>query len=163
MFAGEAGTKEFTEANANAKCEVARCAALPWRRNHRYLTDTTLQRACLIFQLNGYSFGAGGSHTALFEAGCTLAHACDSNVLYSSTSSPGRGQFFALRDIEKGESLTSNYLGADLTDKMSTPARRNVLLRGKLFVSAGLRALAHSSRLFLYSATTRALHVWCSD
>lgn len=130
MFAGESGTLEYDEVYADAQREVALCAKLPWRVAASRLSDTALTRVCLIFQLNGYCFR--GNRIALFEAGCTMAHSCDSNVRYSSQTHSGLGSFVARRDVALGECLTTNYLG-DYSGFMSTPARRQALLSSKCF------------------------------
>jgi hypothetical protein len=134
--AGEAGNKM----HADAASEVAYCAEQPWRRAAAPLVDDeTLQRVCLIWNLNCYAYGA--KRAALFELGCMLNHSCDSNVCYTSTSEAesGRshgarshGTWVASRDCAAGESLCSNYIGEHAT-YMSTPARRDMLLSSKLF------------------------------
>lgn len=127
----EAAAQEaHTQMCAGADSEVALCANLPWRRAHPEILDSTLARVCLIARLNVYSFGA--SRAALFAVGSQMNHACDANVRFSSTEREGRGCFIARRDILLGESLCTNYIG-EMTDVMSTPARRDALLASKLF------------------------------
>jgi len=129
MYAGDPHAPEFAAADDDAALEVAGCAELPWRINHRRISDAQLRQVCRIFQLNAY--GAAGSTTAassaiassttasstaglyevgLYEIGCTMSHACDSNVRVT----PGhggapRGRFIATREIRMGEALTTNY------------------------------------------------------
>ena len=131
MFAGEAGTAEFDSARADAAREVAMCAELGWRRASSSISDSALERVCLVFQLNGYTFG-DSSQIAIFEAGCTMAHSCASNCFYASGKRRGKGSFIARRDIAVGENLTTNYLGP-YAAFMSTPARRQALLGSKCF------------------------------
>ena len=127
----EAAAEEaHAEMCAGAHSEVALCAKLPWRLAHPEILDSTLARVCLIARLNVYSYGA--SHVALFAFGCQMNHACDANVRFSSTERDGRGCFIARRDVAVGESLCTNYIG-EMTDVMSTPARRDALLASKLF------------------------------
>jgi hypothetical protein len=104
-----AANSAHREMCVGAAREVALCADLPWRRAHPDIADSTLASVCLIAQLNSYAFGAG--RTALFQLGCQMNHACDSNVRYSSTAREGRGSFVARRDIAMGESLCTNYIG----------------------------------------------------
>uniref|UniRef100_A0A7S2CIS0 SET domain-containing protein n=1 Tax=Haptolina brevifila TaxID=156173 RepID=A0A7S2CIS0_9EUKA len=136
-------TEEMEGMVASAVQEVGLCANKQWRRKNMHIDDNTLQRVCMVFNLNSYEFGSDLSHSALFKLGCMLNHSCDSNVRYTATKQRGHGCFIARRDISMGESLCTNYIGEYATI-MSTPARRDVLMSSKLFKCLCARCTDHT-------------------
>jgi len=129
VTAGTSASEDVRRMVASAVKEVGLCASKQWRQENMHIDDYTLQRVCMIFNLNSYGFGQSA---ALFTLGCNLNHSCDSNVVYTAAERIGCGCFIARRDISSGESLCTNYIG-EYADIMSTPARRDALMSSKLF------------------------------
>ena len=125
--------KEHAVAKSLISEEVQRCASKAWRTARAHITDSVLERVCLIIMLNAYAFGTKSDFMAIFATATAMNHSCEANVRADSSVQPGRGCFLAKRTIHKGEALTTNYIG-DLVALMSTPARRQALLASKLFV-----------------------------
>ena len=102
----------------------------PWASTHSL---DTLRRVLLASFLNSHSFENGTS--AMFEHGCLCNHSCAANAAYYSDQ--GALCHVALRQIEAGEAVTTNYLGKDAA--IATPMRQALLLVGKLFRCACTR------------------------
>ena len=125
--------KEYALAKRLVSEEVERCASKAWRKVRADITDSVLERVCLIIMLNAYAFGDESENMAIFATATAMNHSCEANVRADSSVEPGRGCFLAKRPIHEGEALMTNYIG-DLVALMSTPARRQALLTSKMFV-----------------------------
>jgi len=89
----------------------------------RGLTLKELQHAALIFDLNAHRLR---NTDVLYEYASKITHSCAPNTNYD----PKTGTFVALRRIQTGELITSNYLDTNI---FPTRYRRELLLKTKLF------------------------------
>lgn len=98
------------------------------------LGGETLQRVILLAKVNAYTFGK--DRQALFSLGRFVAHSCSPNcllVVERLASSGGaeqamvRGAFRALRDIARGELLTTAYAPDDVLASARAQRQKYVL------------------------------------
>ena len=121
MFIEESDLSEYMRGSLE---EVEQHVQAAWASPHSL---ATLRKVMLAFNLNSHV--CEDRSCALFAMGSKFAHVCDANTVY--TPSGGWGQHMAVRSIEAGELVTTNYLGGDTG--LPRPLRQQVLLSQKLF------------------------------